>query len=101
MRFPYGADNVDAWVLSCCLFCQPWNTQNCTLGWSVQGIWPAQADGCDVNSVDINFTAAYGDKVVAAGDNYGRLRLFKYPVQSSYAISRTHHVVAGKEVGER
>merc|ERR1711865_388438 len=31
---------------------QDWETWTCTLGWPVQGIWPPEADGMDVNSVD-------------------------------------------------
>ena len=66
------------------------------MGWSVQGVWSAQNEGCDVMSCDVNLASELGDKVVATGDNYGRVRLFKYPVQSSYAIARTHHAVASK-----
>ena len=75
---------------------QVWATQQCSLGWSVQGIWPAQADGCDVLSCDVNFATEHGDKVAATGDNFGRIRLFKYPVQSSYAIYRCHYAHSGQ-----
>jgi len=50
-----------------------WNTTNCTLGWSVQGIWPPDADGTDVNSV-----SASGSLLVS-GDDFRRVKLFKYP----------------------
>jgi len=67
------------------------------MGWAVQGIWPAQNEGCDIVSCDVNMSGAVGDnKVVATGDSYGRVRLFKYPVQSSYAISRAHHSATGR-----
>lgn len=50
-----------------------WFTTNCTLGWAVQGIWPPEADGTDVNSV-----SASGSLLVS-GDDYRRVKLFKFP----------------------
>ena len=32
---------------------QEWSSWTCTLGWPVQGIWPAFADGTDVNAVSM------------------------------------------------
>jgi microtubule-associated protein-like 6 len=77
---------------------QKWNSQSCSLGWSVQGIWPAQADGCDITSCDVNFAIEHGAKVAAAADNFGRLRLFRFPVQSSYALPRSYQPCGGGHV---
>ena len=53
-----------------------WATWTCTLGWPVQGIWPAFADGTDVNSVDRSHSGA----LLALGDDNGNVKLFNYPV---------------------
>jgi len=40
------------------------------------GVYPQGADGSDINTVD-----ASGDrKLVAAGDDFGSVRVFRYPV---------------------
>jgi len=54
----------------------PWATQTCTLGWGVQGIWPPCSDGTDINAVD----RSHDGKTLATVDDFGRLRLFRYPV---------------------
>ena len=35
-----------------------WATWTCTRGWPVQGVWPARADGTDVNAGDVRRPAA-------------------------------------------
>merc|ERR1711966_421688 len=50
-----------------------WASETCTLGWGVQGIWPAAADGTDVNAVDRT-----GD-LLATSDDFGKVKLFNYP----------------------
>lgn len=52
-----------------------WATFTCKLGWPVQGIWPAEADGTDVNSVDRSPDGAY----LVSGDDFSRVKLFRYP----------------------
>lgn len=52
-----------------------WNTLTCTLGWSVQGIWPPDADGSDINTVD----RSPNHKLLATGDDYHSVKLFRYP----------------------
>jgi hypothetical protein len=44
----------------------------------------------------VNFATEHLDKACAAGDIFGRIRLFKYPVQSSYAIGRTYQAQGGE-----
>ena len=58
-----------------------WHTWTCTLGWPVQGIWPAEADGTDVNAVCRDPSGT----VVATGDDFGKVRLFRYPCASKSA----------------
>ena len=52
-----------------------WATWTCTLGWPVQGIWPPEADGTDVNAVD---RSPDGNLLVTA-DDFGKVKLFRYP----------------------
>jgi microtubule-associated protein-like 6 len=52
-----------------------WETWTCTLGWPVQGIWPAEADGTDVNAVD----RSPNDELLVTADDFGKVKLFRYP----------------------
>jgi microtubule-associated protein-like 6 len=52
-----------------------WYSWTCSLGWPVQGIWPPCADGTDVNGVDRSKNC----KLVATSDDFGLVKLFKYP----------------------
>jgi microtubule-associated protein-like 6 len=67
-----------------------WATQTCTLGWPVQGIWPPQKDGTEITACDCNLFRAEDGAIVAAGDNYGKLRIFRYPCTSAFAISKLY-----------
>ena len=59
-----------------------WHTQNCTLSFETLGIWPAIADGTDINTC-----AAYND-ILAVGDDFGRVRLYKYPTNQVNSKSK-------------
>ena len=52
-----------------------WASWTLPLGWPAQGFWPAGDDGIDVLAVD----RSKSGQVVACVDNFGRLRLFRYP----------------------
>lgn len=52
-----------------------WDTYTARLGWHVQGIWPAFADGSDINSVD----RSPDGTVCATADDFGFVKLFKFP----------------------
>lgn len=54
---------------------EKWSTYTCVLGWAVQGIWPPCASGDDINAVDRDKE----NKVIATGDDWGKVKLFKYP----------------------
>jgi len=78
-----------------------WESQTCTLGWPVQGAWPAQNDGAEITAVDCNLTNEFGNRVVAAGDNFGRLRLSRYPNLSSFSMSKKYRGHSGHIVKAR
>jgi len=49
-----------------------WDTSTCKLGWEVMGVFPAGADGTDINAVDAN-----ADRTrIAAGDDFGTVCIF-------------------------
>lgn len=52
-----------------------WDTYTARLGWHVQGIWSAFADGSDINSVD----RSPDGTVCATADDFGFVKLFKFP----------------------
>eukprot|EP00002_Diphylleia_rotans_P034049 TRINITY_DN7287_c0_g2_i1.p1 TRINITY_DN7287_c0_g2~~TRINITY_DN7287_c0_g2_i1.p1 ORF type:complete len:2704 (-),score=538.32 TRINITY_DN7287_c0_g2_i1:170-8281(-) len=52
-----------------------WNTWTHTFGWPVTGIWPPDADGTDINSVDRSASGKY----LASADDFGFVKLFNYP----------------------
>ncbi|XP_073239257.1 echinoderm microtubule-associated protein-like 2 [Porites lutea] len=61
-----------------------WATHNCVLGYPVIGIWPDGADGTDVNSV----SRSNGKQLLATGDDFGNVNLFRYPCVSDKAEPR-------------
>jgi len=69
-----------------------WATWTSVLGWPVQGIWPAFADGTDINSVD----RAHTGPVLATADDFGKIKLFNFPnevgAQSTKYEGHSSHV---------
>lgn len=61
-----GHDDVDDIV---------WHTWTCVLGKSVQGVWPPYTDVTDVNAACVS----HDSHVIATGDDFGFVKLFKYP----------------------
>jgi WD40 repeat protein len=51
-----------------------WASMTCLFGWPVQGIWPG-LDYTDVNAVD----RSRNGLLLATGDDFGQVKLFKYP----------------------
>jgi microtubule-associated protein-like 6 len=62
-----------------------WATWTCVLGWPVQYIWPAFADGTDINSVDRSPSGRF----LALADDSGKVKLFNYPVVTPSAASKS------------
>lgn len=52
-----------------------WSSQNCTLGFTVAGIWPEGADGTDVNGCCRN----HKQSLLATADDFGKVNLFRCP----------------------
>jgi WD40 repeat protein len=69
-----------------------WNTQNCPLGWSVQGIWPMQRDGTEVTACDSNLFRIGDGAVVVTGDSYGNVQLFRSPCVGAFVGSKRYRV---------
>jgi WD40 repeat protein len=71
-----------------------WATQNCVLGWPVQGIFDPSQDGSDVNTVDITASRT----LAVTGDDTGNVNLYRYPVAAkgnkcNSAHAHSSHVV--------
>lgn len=72
-----------------------WATQTCPLGWSTQGLWAPDyfATKLDINAVDRSRKDEGKPHLLASGDNYGRVRLYRYPCVmkgSAYFEQRGH-----------
>ncbi|XP_053553445.1 echinoderm microtubule-associated protein-like 1 isoform X1 [Bombina bombina] len=52
-----------------------WATYTCTLGFQVFGVWPEGSDGTDLNAI----CRSNGKKILATGDDFGKVHLFSYP----------------------
>jgi len=66
-----------------------WESETCTLGWGVQGIWPEGADGTDINAV--HKSNKEDSLLLATSDDSGAVNLYNYPV-----ISRGNSCSSGK-----
>lgn len=58
-----------------------WETETCTLGWNVAGVWGTHEDTANVTTLDCN--AAISS--VVAGDSIGRIRMYRHPCSSTSA----------------
>ena len=64
-----------------------WATWTCVIGWPVQGIFPKFSDGSDVNAVCRNKART----VLASADDFGTVKLFKYPVTEKQANANVYN----------
>jgi len=60
-----------------------WAQWTCVLGWPVMGIWDPGYDGTDVNAV----CAAHGGGTMVLGDDYGMVKLLRYPCPAADGAS--------------
>jgi WD40 repeat protein len=87
-----GAQNTDITAMSNVQF----STQECILGFSVQGIWPKYSDGSDINSVN----KSHNGKYLASAEDSGAVKVFNYPcigsgLDSKGSLSRRPESVRG------
>ena len=52
-----------------------WATWTSVLGAEVNGIWPKYTQVNDINATD----ASFGDQVIVTGDDFGLVKLFRFP----------------------
>jgi len=57
----------------------PWHGDPLVAGWDVQGCYQAEWDGTDLNDI----TMTEDQTIIATGDDFGCVRLFKYPAISN------------------
>ena len=53
-----------------------WATQSCLLSFNTIGVWPETIDGTDLNCC----AKSNDQKLVATGDDFGKIKLYTYPV---------------------
>jgi len=82
---------------------EQWATWTCILGWPVQGIWPDDSDGTDINSVHRSHSMKY----CLTADDFKKVRLLNYPslkdrrgqeAESKAYIAHASHVINAKFV---
>ena len=68
---------------------ESWDSWTCPLGWPVRGIWPAGAEGTEINAVHRSSLNEY----VAAADDFGKVKVFNYPctVEGSPFVAGSGH----------
>ncbi|XP_034943375.1 echinoderm microtubule-associated protein-like 2 isoform X2 [Chelonus insularis] len=60
-----------------------WATHTCIISFETIGIWPEGADGTDVN----NCARSRDGKLLATGDDFGKVKLFSYPASQPKSLS--------------
>jgi hypothetical protein len=81
---------------------ETWSSWTCVLGWPVQGIWPKESKGTDINYVDRSnlkhpegflflIIIIYRYSLLAKGDDFGKVSIHKFP-----CIPANSECVAGK-----
>ncbi|XP_044127436.1 echinoderm microtubule-associated protein-like 1 isoform X6 [Bufo gargarizans] len=63
-----------------------WATYTCTLGFQVFGVWPEGSDGTDLNAI----CRSTDQKLLATGDDFGKVHLFSYPCSQSRTSSHAY-----------
>lgn len=62
-----------------------WASNSCVLTFNTIGIWPESADGTDVNACE----RSNNSKLMATGDDFGKVKLYSYPVKQPKVIEPT------------
>jgi WD40 repeat protein len=74
-----------------------WASISLKKGWDVEGVKPASEDGSHINGLDVSSDM----KLIATGDDFGLLNVFRYPCLSVKHKARSYgghseHVVRAK-----
>ena len=64
-----------------------WHSQTTLFGWHMRGLWPEDADGTDVNACARSNVGSRD--LVATSDDFGKVKLFRYPCASNGAPSKS------------
>lgn len=79
-----------------------WHTHSCVYGWATQGCWGTYDDGCDLRAACRSHLAK-GDlpstQLLATGDSYSRVRLWRYPAASAQPCSADYRAHGGGGTG--
>jgi microtubule-associated protein-like 6 len=68
-----------------------WASQNCSMDWNTQGVWSPYRDGTDITYCESNsFRGEDDGQVLVTGDNFGRLKMFRYPCTNVLAIGKKY-----------
>lgn len=70
-----------------------WMTWTCVLGPEVNGIWPKYSNVNDINSVDANYSSA----VLVTGDDFGLVKLLRFPCLKKGQLGDPHICVIRAE----
>lgn len=63
-----------------------WATSHCPITFHTVGVWPEGADGTDINSC----TRSPDNKLIATGDDFGKVKLYAYPVTQPKSLCASH-----------
>eukprot|EP00981_Chlorochromonas_danica_P011760 scaffold4247_cov174-Ochromonas_danica.AAC.21 len=67
-----------------------WASQQCSMEWAMQGIWQPYKDGTEYTCCDVNLFRSEDGMVAVTGDNFGRIRLFRYPCTNGMAFFKEY-----------
>jgi microtubule-associated protein-like 6 len=76
---------------------EKWSTWTSIYGWSMQGVWPPCSNGEDINSCD----RSKDGTVVVTGDDFGKVKLFRYPSSEPGSSSQKYSGHSGFVLGVR
>lgn len=63
-----------------------WASNSCPITFQTIGVWPENADGTDINSC----TRSNDSRLVATGDDFGKVKLFAYPVTQPKSLCQQY-----------
>ena len=75
-----------------------WSTFTVPLGWDIQGIWPPNVDGTDINAVERSHGQNESEEkpgctsgnLIVIADDFGMVKLMRYPCVSNSQLSKSY-----------